>query len=152
MPADKTLTKQAKHLKANDKSRPIALANGNNTIHHIPAVREPVHDFTSSSQSHVNVVLAGRAEWGIVSPCTKHLQVKDYLCFPIILRFRLQYTQFFIYTAYTRCVMRKSLIGVWPWCPIHTLSWSCSLKFPLGCSQKAGKQIQMFPTFYLMVV
>ena len=51
--------------------------------------------------------------------------------------------------AYTRCVMHKSLVGGWPWCPIHSLSWSCPLKIPLGCSQKAGKQIQMFSYFML---
>lgn len=53
------------------------------------------------------------------------------------------------YTVHTRWVMHKSLIGGWRWCPIRSLSWLCPYKIPLGCSQKAGKQTQVFPPFLL---
>ena len=96
-------------------------------------------------------MLVGRATWGIASPFTKHLLVNDYLCIPIILRCRFQYTHFPIYADNTRCIEHKALIGGWLWCLIHSLTWQWPLKMPLGCLQKVGKQIEMFSIFLRLI-
>jgi len=50
-------------------------------------------------------------------------------------------THSFLYASYIRCVKRKRLLGWWPWWPIHSMRWSCSITIPVRCSQKAAKQI-----------